>query len=224
MKRTTGQDSSGITSFSISKTESSVVPFLSARVADAYEWCEVNTAEKSYMKPNMICCSWWEQNGHHMPTWITGPSASGSEYGTPTSITSEPQESSIFNAFDVVSKSGSPAVMNGMNAVWKFPGLDRPLMQNFYSKNANATLRHGIRQDHSNWRLAIWPPISILSSWYTNFLVQIICIKEHITQNDTLVLHIHIKVVYWCTSCQSWAIQDKIFHCRQVQSAPTMFF
>jgi hypothetical protein len=157
------------------------------------------------MKPNMICCSWWEQNGHHMPTWITGPSASGSEYGTPTSITSEPHESSIFNAFDVVSKSGSPAVMNGMNAVWKFPGLDRPLMQNFYSKNANATLRHGIRQDHSNWRLAIWPPISILSSWYTNFLVQIICIKEHITQNDTLVLHIHIKVVYWCTSCQSWA-------------------
>ena len=51
-------------------------------------------------------------------TWITGPSAKGSEYGTPTSIKSAPQESSTFNAFAVVDKSGSPAVMYGIRATF----------------------------------------------------------------------------------------------------------
>lgn len=49
-------------------------------------------------------------------TWITGPSAKGSEQGMPNSIRSEPQESRTFNAFEVVDKSGSPAVMKGINA------------------------------------------------------------------------------------------------------------
>lgn len=53
-----------------------------------------------------------------LSTWITGPSAKGSEYGTPTSIISEPQESSTFNASAVVDKSGSPAVMKGINATF----------------------------------------------------------------------------------------------------------
>lgn len=34
----------------------------------------------------------------------------------PNSIKSEPQESRTFNAFDVVTKSGSPAVMKGISA------------------------------------------------------------------------------------------------------------
>lgn len=51
-------------------------------------------------------------------TWITGPSAKGSEYGTPNSIISDPQESSTFNASAVVDRSGSPAVIYGMNATF----------------------------------------------------------------------------------------------------------
>lgn len=51
-------------------------------------------------------------------TWITGPSAKGSEYGTPSSMMSEPQESSTFSASAVVARSGSPAVMYGMNATF----------------------------------------------------------------------------------------------------------
>ena len=51
-------------------------------------------------------------------TWITGPSAKGSEYGTPSSIMSDPQESSTFNASAVVERSGSPAVMYGINATF----------------------------------------------------------------------------------------------------------
>lgn len=49
-------------------------------------------------------------------TWITGPSAKGSEYGTPSSIMSDPQESSTFSASAVVERSGSPAVIYGMKA------------------------------------------------------------------------------------------------------------
>lgn len=115
-----GQESSGVTPFSISITESSVVPFLSARVAEA--WNDVNLTYKICSRPHTL----WQlvREKATMTTWITGPSASGSEYGTPTSITSEPQELRIFNAFDVVARSGSPAVMNGMNAIWKFPRLD----------------------------------------------------------------------------------------------------
>lgn len=51
-------------------------------------------------------------------TWITGPSAKGSEYGTPNSIMSAPQESSTFNASAVVERSGSPAVMYGIRATF----------------------------------------------------------------------------------------------------------
>lgn len=51
-------------------------------------------------------------------TWITGPSAKGSEYGAPSSIMSDPQESSTFNASAVVERSGSPAVMYGINATF----------------------------------------------------------------------------------------------------------
>lgn len=50
-------------------------------------------------------------NENHYHTCITGPSANGSEYGTPNSIMSEPQESSTFNASAVIERSGSPAVM-----------------------------------------------------------------------------------------------------------------
>lgn len=49
-------------------------------------------------------------------TWITGPSAKGSEYGTPSSIMSDPHESSTFSASAVVERSGSPAVTYGMKA------------------------------------------------------------------------------------------------------------
>lgn len=49
---------------------------------------------------------------------MTGPSAKGSEYGTPSSIMSDPQESSNFNASAVVERSGSPAVMYGIRATY----------------------------------------------------------------------------------------------------------
>lgn len=49
--------------------------------------------------------------------WMTGPSASGSEYGTPSSIMSAPAFSSSTTISTVVRRSGSPVVMNGMSAV-----------------------------------------------------------------------------------------------------------
>mmetsp|Transcript_9566 Transcript_9566/g.58264 ORF Transcript_9566/g.58264 Transcript_9566/m.58264 type:complete len:259 (+) Transcript_9566:163-939(+) len=49
---------------------------------------------------------------------IVGPSASGSEYGTPSSITVAPARSSILMASLVVSKSGSPAHKKGTNATF----------------------------------------------------------------------------------------------------------
>src|SRR4051812_3027569 len=44
--------------------------------------------------------------------WITGPSASGSENGTPTSSTSAPARSSAFRISADRGRSGSPAVVN----------------------------------------------------------------------------------------------------------------
>lgn len=51
-------------------------------------------------------------------TWITGPSAKGSEYGRPNSMMSDPHESSTFKASAVVARSGSPAVMYGISATF----------------------------------------------------------------------------------------------------------
>jgi hypothetical protein len=51
-------------------------------------------------------------------TWIVGPSARGSEYGTPSSMTSAPASSRIASAFSVASRLGSPAQMKGTNAHW----------------------------------------------------------------------------------------------------------
>ena len=44
--------------------------------------------------------------------WMTGPSASGSENGTPTSSTSAPARSSAFRISADRGRSGSPAVVN----------------------------------------------------------------------------------------------------------------
>mmetsp|Transcript_1332 Transcript_1332/g.3101 ORF Transcript_1332/g.3101 Transcript_1332/m.3101 type:complete len:226 (+) Transcript_1332:592-1269(+) len=52
--------------------------------------------------------------------WMMGPSASGSEYGTPSSMTSAPASSRMRSAFSVASRLGSPAQMKGMNAHWFF--------------------------------------------------------------------------------------------------------
>jgi hypothetical protein len=49
-------------------------------------------------------------------TRMTGPSAMGSEYGTPSSIMSHPHVSSNLIASAVVSRFGSPAVRYGMSA------------------------------------------------------------------------------------------------------------
>src|SRR5438093_2194521 len=48
--------------------------------------------------------------------WITGPSAIGSENGTPSSITSAPPSTSACMMPTVPPGSGSPAVTNGMSA------------------------------------------------------------------------------------------------------------
>ena len=48
---------------------------------------------------------------------ITGPSAVGSEKGIPSSIRSAPFSAAARTIFAVVSRSGSPQVMNGMNAL-----------------------------------------------------------------------------------------------------------
>lgn len=49
--------------------------------------------------------------------WMTAPSAEGSEKGMPSSMTSAPRASRSLSASAVVPRSGSPAVMYGMNAV-----------------------------------------------------------------------------------------------------------
>ena len=48
--------------------------------------------------------------------WITGPSAMGSENGIPSSIASAPAATSLCIIATVIDGSGSPAVMNGINA------------------------------------------------------------------------------------------------------------
>ena len=49
-------------------------------------------------------------------TWMVGPSARGSEYGTPSSMTSAPASSRILSALAVAPRLGSPAQMKGTNA------------------------------------------------------------------------------------------------------------
>ena len=49
--------------------------------------------------------------------WITGPSAVGSENGMPSSIRSAPFFSIALTISFVVSRSGSPQVINGINAL-----------------------------------------------------------------------------------------------------------
>ena len=49
--------------------------------------------------------------------WITGPSAIGSENGTPSSITSAPACTSACITGTVASSDGSPAVMKGTSAL-----------------------------------------------------------------------------------------------------------
>src|SRR5690606_1929929 len=50
--------------------------------------------------------------------WITGPSAIGSLYGMPTSHRWQPRSENSRSRSAVNSTSGSPAVINGMNAFW----------------------------------------------------------------------------------------------------------
>ena len=52
-----------------------------------------------------------------LAAWMTGPSAVGSEKGIPSSIRSAPALTASFTTFSVVSRSGSPHVMKGMNAL-----------------------------------------------------------------------------------------------------------
>src|SRR5699024_1611031 len=47
---------------------------------------------------------------------MTGPSAVGSENGIPSSISAAPASSMAYTSFSVVSRSGSPQVMKGINA------------------------------------------------------------------------------------------------------------
>ena len=42
--------------------------------------------------------------------WITGPSASGSENGMPSSMTSAPRRAASTTSFRVIASDGSPAV------------------------------------------------------------------------------------------------------------------
>src|SRR5690606_29194526 len=56
--------------------------------------------------------------------WMTGPSAIGSENGTPSSITSAPAATSACMTGTVASSEGSPAVMNGTSAL-------RPVARSF---------------------------------------------------------------------------------------------
>src|SRR6185437_6726491 len=58
--------------------------------------------------------------------WITGPSAIGSENGTPSSITSAPALTSACRIGTVCEGAGSPAVTKGMRALRRFAPSDRP--------------------------------------------------------------------------------------------------
>ena len=58
-------------------------------------------------------------------SWITGPSAVGSENGIPSSIRSAPASAIAHTSFSVVSRSGSPQVKNGINAL---PSLNASLI------------------------------------------------------------------------------------------------
>jgi hypothetical protein len=51
-----------------------------------------------------------------LDSWITGPSAIGSEKGTPSSIRSAPARTSACITGTVAATPGSPAVMNGISA------------------------------------------------------------------------------------------------------------
>ena len=67
---------------------------------------------------------------------MTGPSASGSEKGRPSSMTSAPQASKSRSASAVVARSGSPAVMYGMNAVCNHARHTVPkLIENLYTQD-----------------------------------------------------------------------------------------
>lgn len=57
----------------------------------------------------------------------------------PNSIKSEPQESRTFNAFDVVTKSGSPAVMKGISATWS---MKRGIEYGGQLKRIRTTINH----------------------------------------------------------------------------------
>jgi hypothetical protein len=56
---------------------------------------------------------------------MTGPSAIGLENGMPTSMMLAPARSSAGRIFSVVSKSGNPTGMNGMNAICRFARSSR---------------------------------------------------------------------------------------------------
>src|SRR5690242_7926997 len=53
--------------------------------------------------------------------WMTGPSASGSENGTPTSSTSAPARSSALRISPDTVRFGSPAVVNVTSPDWRAP-------------------------------------------------------------------------------------------------------
>ena len=56
-----------------------------------------------------------------LASWITGPSAVGSEKGMPSSIRSAPASTMATTASSVTSSVGSPQVMNGMKAFLRDP-------------------------------------------------------------------------------------------------------
>ncbi len=59
---------------------------------------------------------WWAR-ARSLARWITGPSAMGSEKGTPSSMRSAPAATMACIKGTVVARSGSPAVTKGMRAV-----------------------------------------------------------------------------------------------------------
>src|SRR5580704_2109701 len=61
------------------------------------------------------------------PRWMTGPSAMGSEKGTPSSIRSTPPRSSAATSAGVRSGEGSPAVMYAISALCGAPLDGDPL-------------------------------------------------------------------------------------------------
>ena len=56
-------------------------------------------------------------NARRFAPWIIGPSAVGSENGIPSSIRSAPFSTAALIVSSVVFKSGSPQVINGINAL-----------------------------------------------------------------------------------------------------------